>query len=103
MIIQGRTVRQNLRETVDVCIIGSGAGGAVAAKELAQTGLSVVVLEAGENHDSATFRRHTPEMLLRLFWDGGMRTTRDGSVLISQGRGVGGSTVHNLCYAVRTP
>ena len=103
MIIPGCTVGQNLRETADVCIIGSGAGGAVAAKELAQTGLSVVVLEAGENHDSATFSRRTPEMLLRLFWEGGMRVTHDGSVLISQGRGVGGSTVHNLCYAVRPP
>ena len=103
MTIQGRDVRQDLRETVDVCVIGSGAGGAVAAKELAQAGLSVVVLEAGENHDPTTFSRHMPEMLLRLFWDGGMRTTHDGSVLISQGRGVGGSTVHNLCYAVRTP
>ena len=103
MIIQGRGVRQDLRETVDVCVIGSGAGGAVAAKELAQAGLSVVVLEAGENHDPTTFSRHAPEMLLRLFWDGGMRTTRDGSVLISQGQGIGGSTVHNLCYAVRVP
>ena len=103
MTIEGCRVRQDLRETVDVCVIGSGAGGAVAAKELAQAGLSVVVLEAGENHDSTTFTRHTPEMLLRLFWDGGMRTTRDGSVLIAQGRGVGGSTVHNLCYAVRVP
>ena len=103
MITQGRDVGQDLRETVDVCVIGSGAGGAVAAKELAQAGLSVVVLEAGENHEPTTFSRHTPEMLLRLFWDGGMRTTHDGSVLISQGRGVGGSTVHNLCYAVRTP
>ena len=103
MTIEGHDVSQDLRETVDVCVIGSGAGGAVAAKELAQAGLSVVVLEAGEYHDSTTFTRHTPEMLLRLFWDGGMRTTHDGSVLISQGRGVGGSTVHNLCYAVRTP
>ena len=103
MIIQGRTVRQDLHETVDVCVIGSGAGGAVAAKELAQSGLSVVLLEAGDNHDPTTFSRHTSEMLLRLFWDGGLRATHDGSVLISQGRGVGGSTVHNLCYAVRTP
>ena len=103
MIIEGRGVGQDLHETVDVCVIGSGAGGAVAAKELAQAGLSVVVLEAGENHDPTTFSQHAPEMLLRLFWDGGMRTTRDGSVLISQGQGVGGSTVHNLCYAVRVP
>ena len=103
MTIQGHDVRQDLRETVDVCVIGSGAGGAVAAKELAQAGLSVVVLEAGADHNPTTFSPHTPEMLLRLFWDGGMRTTHDGSVLISQGRGVGGSTVHNLCYAVRTP
>ncbi len=103
MIIQGRTVSRDITESVDVCVIGSGAGGAVAAKELAQAGLSVVVLEAGEVHDPTTFTGNTPEMLLRLFWDGGMRTTRDGSVLISQGRGVGGSTVHNLCYAVRIP
>lgn len=103
MITRGRDVTEDLRETVDVCIVGSGAGGAVAANELAQAGLSVVVLEAGENHDPATFSRHTPEMLLRLFWDGGIRATHDGSVLISQGRGIGGSTVHNLCYAVRPP
>ena len=103
MITHGRDVRRDLRETVDVCVIGSGAGGAVAAKELAQAGLSVVILEAGENHDPTTFSRQVPEMLLRLFWAGGMRATHDGSVLISQGRGVGGSTVHNLCYAVRTP
>ena len=42
-------------------------------------------------------------MLRRLFWDSGLRSTRDGAILISQGRGVGGSTVHNLCYAVRPP
>ncbi len=33
---------------VDACIIGSGAGGSVVAKELSSQGLSVVVLEAGK-------------------------------------------------------
>ena len=103
MSIRGRDVKGDVSDTVDVCVIGSGAGGAVAAKELAEAGLSVVVLEAGEDRDSATFSRYAPEMLHRLFWDGGMRPTHDGSILIAQGRGVGGSTVHNLCYAVRTP
>jgi choline dehydrogenase-like flavoprotein len=32
-----------------------------------------------------------------------MRQTSDGSVTVLQGRCVGGSTVHNLCYAFRTP
>ena len=50
-----------------------------------------------------TFGSYEPEMLRRLFWDSGLRRTRDGSIVISQGRGVGGSTVHNLCYAVRPP
>ena len=91
------------KEVADVCVIGSGAGGAVVAKELAEAGLSVIILEAGEHHDPTTFGTYEPEMLRRLFWDSGLRSTRDGAIVISQGRGVGGSTVHNLCYAVRPP
>lgn len=95
--------RLQQRDRADVCVIGSGAGGAVVAKELAEAGLSVIILEAGEDHDPNTFGTYEPEMLQRLFWDSGLRTTRDGAIVISQGRGVGGSTVHNLCYAVRPP
>ena len=84
-----------------MCVIGSGAGGAVVAKELAEAGLSVIILEAGENHDPSTFGNYEPEMLRRLFWESGLRRTRDNAILISQGKGVGGSTVHNLCYAIR--
>lgn len=91
------------KEVTDVCVIGSGAGGAVVAKELAEAGLSVIILEAGEHHDPTTFGTYEPEMLRRLFWDSGLRSTHDGAIVISQGRGVGGSTVHNLCYAVRPP
>ena len=76
-------------EVTDVCVIGSGAGGAVVAKELAEAGLSVIILEAGEHHDPTTFGTYEPEMLRRLFWDSGLRCTRDGAILISQGRGVG--------------
>ena len=96
-----KKLQQN--EQADVCVIGSGAGGAVVAKELAEAGLSVIILEAGENHDPSSFGTYEPEMMRRLFWDNGLRQTRDGAIVISQGRGVGGSTVHNLCYAVRPP
>jgi len=95
--------RSSYTETADISVIGSGAGGAVIAKVLAEAGLSVVILEAGEHHDPSTFSSYEPDMLRRLFWDSGLRRTRDGAIIISQGRGVGGSTVHNLCYAVRPP
>ena len=86
-----------------MCVIGSGAGGAVAAAELARGGLDVVVLEQGPHWTSKDFTQREDEMLPRLFEEAGMRQTEDGSITILQGRDVGGSTVHNLCYAFRTP
>jgi len=87
----------------DVCVIGSGAGGAVAAAELAQAGLAVVVLEQGPHWTRADFTQREDQMLPRLFEQAGMRQTRDGGIVVLQGRCVGGSTVHNLCYCFRTP
>ena len=92
-----------LRERADVCVVGSGGGGAVAAAELAAAGLSVVVLEQGHHWTSRDFTQREEEMLPRLFEEGGMRQTVDGGVIVLQGRNVGGSTVHNLCYAFRAP
>jgi choline dehydrogenase-like flavoprotein len=93
----------DLVEQADVCVIGSGAGGAVAAAELASQGRSVVTLEQGHHWTPRDFTQREDEMMPRLFEEAGMRQTVDGAVTILQGRNIGGSTVHNLCYAFRAP
>ena len=42
-------------EECDVVIVGSGAGGAVAAATLAEAGLDVLVLEAGGHYDRDSY------------------------------------------------
>jgi choline dehydrogenase-like flavoprotein len=93
----------DLVESADVCVIGSGAGGAVAAAELATGGRRVVVLEQGHHWTREDFTQREDEMLPRLFEEAGLRQSTDGAYTILQGRSVGGSTVHNLCYAFRAP
>ena len=87
----------------DVVVVGTGAGGLMAAAELASAGLSVVALEEGEHNTHIDFNQREDEMIQALFQDRGGRTTEDLSVRILQGRGVGGSTVHNTNLCKRAP
>ena len=103
MIVRGDEITHDLNLTAEVCVIGSGAGGAVMAKELAEAGRDVVVLEQGGHYTKEDFTQREDEMLPLLYEDMGQRATVDQSIVILQGRNVGGSTVHNLCYCFRTP
>src|SRR5262249_18984395 len=87
----------------DVVVVGTGAGGAMAARELARTGLQVVALEEGGWHRTRDFNQREDEMLSRLFADRAARSTADMAIHVLQGRGLGGSTVHNTNLCKRTP
>jgi choline dehydrogenase-like flavoprotein len=87
----------------DLCVVGSGAGGAMAAMAAAEAGLDVLVLEAGAHLTPRDMSQREEQMFPRLFWDSGGRTTKDRAVKIHQGRGVGGSTLHNLNLCKRVP
>jgi len=103
MIVQGRTLTKDTTIACDAVVVGTGAGGSIALRELARAGLRVVALEEGGHHTAADFNQREDEMLPLLFQDGGGRTTTDYAIRILQGRGVGGSTIHNTNLCKRTP
>jgi choline dehydrogenase-like flavoprotein len=87
----------------DVVIIGTGAGGGMAAEILTQAGLSVIMLEHGALHSSSDFRQQERWAYPHLYQDGAARKTKDQAIAILQGRTVGGSTTVNWTTSIRTP
>ena len=87
----------------DVCIVGSGAGGGVAAAVLATAGKDVIVLEAGSYYDDADFDGAELGGFQRLYLEGGFAATADQSVGLLAGECLGGGTVINYCTSFRTP
>lgn len=95
-------IKSDVVETYDAVVIGSGAGGAVIAKELAEGGMKVVILEEGgyhrDHHDLAF------ESLDRLYRDKGLTVTLGTPLIpIPIGKCFGGTTVVNSGTCFRTP
>ena len=103
MIYDASTLPMPLRLRADLCVIGSGPGGAMAAMVAAEKGLSVVLLEAGELLTPADMVQREEVMFPLLYWEGGGRTTKDRAIHVHQGRGLGGSSLHNLNLCKRIP
>jgi choline dehydrogenase-like flavoprotein len=102
-IVRGAQVGSNLKLDVDAVVVGSGAGGSVMLRELARAGLNVVALEQGSWSTARDFDQREDRMLSLLFEDAGGRATEDMAIRVLQGRGVGGSTIHNTNLCKRTP
>jgi choline dehydrogenase-like flavoprotein len=100
---RGRDLGNNAVLDCDLVVVGTGAGGAMVARQAARAGLRVVALEEGAHSGPRDFTQREDEMLPLLFQDGGGRTTDDGAITVLQGRGVGGSTVHNTNLCKRAP
>jgi choline dehydrogenase-like flavoprotein len=92
------------KRDADVIVVGSGAGGAVTALELAQAGVDVLVLEEGLRHGLEDYGAPAPRAMRRLYRRGGM-TPIVGRVPIGyvEGACVGGSTEINSGFWHRAP
>ncbi|MFO0680305.1 MAG: FAD-binding protein [Polyangiaceae bacterium] len=74
-VLRGSDVRGDVALSADVVVVGSGAGGAVAALRLAEAGHQVVVLEEGGHLDETTFDDVEANMAVELYAERGMRAT----------------------------
>ncbi len=91
-------------EECDVVIVGSGAGGAVAAAELAAAGLDVIVLEAGDHYNRDNYPDDHLEAIAELYRDGGL-TIAEGRppIPVPVAKVLGGTTVINSGTCFRAP
>jgi choline dehydrogenase-like flavoprotein len=100
----GDTKPRGEGEECDVVIVGSGAGGAVAAAELAEAGLDVLVLEAGKHYNRDSYPSDYLEAIADLYRDGGL-TIAEGKppIPVPVAKVVGGTTVINSGTCFRAP
>jgi choline dehydrogenase-like flavoprotein len=100
MIIYPDTITGPQSISADVCIIGSGSGGSVAAMEMAEAGLDVVVLEEGGHYSGADLNQDERDMLAALYRQ---RYTKDLNIALTQAMCLGGGPLINMADCVRTP
>lgn len=100
----GDTEARGEGEECDVAIVGSGAGGAVAAATLAEAGLDVLVLEAGDRYDRDNYPADRLDAVAQLYRDAGL-TIAEGRppIPVPVAKVVGGTTVINSGTCFRAP
>ncbi len=93
----------DLELACDVVVVGSGAGGGVAAAELARAGLDVVVLEKGGYAAERDFTHTEGDAYRDLYLYAMTLTTDDLACRILAGSTLGGGTVVNYTTSFPTP
>jgi choline dehydrogenase-like flavoprotein len=89
----------------DVVVIGSGAGGAFAARALARAGLDTVIVEEGERWTVERIRgSHPLDRFAGIYRDGGTTMALGNPpIALPLGRAVGGTTMINSGTCFRPP
>ena len=94
----------DLEDSFDFVVVGSGAGGAAAAVTLARAGRSVALVEAGAWREPDDYPHTAYGAMRDLMDDWGAQVTRGRALWpVVQARTVGGTTVINSAICVRTP
>ncbi|MBU0992477.1 MAG: GMC family oxidoreductase [Proteobacteria bacterium] len=104
MIREFKDIKRDINEHADVLVIGSGAGGAVAAKELAEKGIDVILIEEGSYFTSKNYNQDPNDMMGMMWRDSGTTLALGlPPVSITLGKAIGGTTLINSATCFRTP
>jgi choline dehydrogenase-like flavoprotein len=100
----GETSPAGEGEECDVVVVGSGAGGATAAATLAEAGLDVIVLEAGQHFNRDNYPEDHLDAIAGIYRDAGL-TIAEGRppIPVPVAKVVGGTTVINSGTCFRAP
>lgn len=93
----------DFRDTADVVVVGSGPCGAVVAKELAEAGRDVVLLEEGPPFTPEDFVLDGALSMARTMREAGLRATRGHVMPTMQAIALGGGSLVNSAICVRPP
>ena len=100
-VVRGEDVRDGDSIECDVVVAGTGAGGAVVGKELAERGFAVVFLEEGDLYRRDAFTGSAYDAHRRFYRP--VFSIGNAAMPVLMGRLVGGSTAINTATCFRTP
>jgi choline dehydrogenase-like flavoprotein len=93
-----------VRERCQVLVVGSGPGGAVVAKELAERGKDVILVEEGPPISAKEFRQETAASMRQTLRESGMRVAQGNAFFPTmQAIALGGGSLINSAICCRVP
>jgi choline dehydrogenase-like flavoprotein len=93
-----------IKTSCDVVVVGSGPGGAVVAKELADAGRDVILLEEGPPFGVKDFQPEAGSTMRLMLREAGMRASRGNLFMPTmQAIALGGGSLINSAICARTP
>ncbi len=102
-IFESSDITENKVINTQICVIGSGCGGATVAKKLTDSGLDVVVLERGGYYPAGDMDQRELNMAGKISANRNLETNQDGGNLLASGHNIGGASVHYWADSYRTP